>query len=71
MNILNRLLDERFFEHRRRSTSHAGVAAAVLAIVLFEFRYYVQGILDWDLLAIGITFVVIKLSLMTFYYLTD
>jgi hypothetical protein len=71
VSILNRLVDERFFEHRRRSTSHAGVAAAVLAIVLFEFRYYAQGVLNWDLLAIGITFVVIKLSLMTFYYLTD
>jgi hypothetical protein len=71
VSILSRILDERFFEHRRRSTSHAGVAAAALAIVLFEFRYYGQGILDWYLLAIGITFVVIKLSLMTFYYLTD
>jgi hypothetical protein len=71
VSILHRLLDERFFTHRQRSTSHAGVAAAVLAVVLFEFRYYVQGVLNWDLLAIGITFVVIKLSLMTFYYLTD
>lgn len=71
MSILSRLLDERFFTHRRRSTSHAGVASAALAIVLFEYRYLTRGVWSWDLLAVGLMFVAIKISLMTWYYLTD
>lgn len=72
MNVpfLRRLLDERFFEFRRRSTSVAGIAAAELALVLFLYRYYADHVLRWDLLAIGATFVVIKLGLMTWYYFT-
>ena len=72
MNVpfLRRLLDERFFEFRRRSTSIAGIAAAELALVLFLYRYYADHVLRWDLLAIGATFVVIKLGLMTWYYFT-
>jgi hypothetical protein len=70
MSFLSRLFDERFWSHRRRSTSAAGIASAVLAIVLFEYRYFVDHVWRWDLLAIGITFVVVKLALMTWYYLT-
>ena len=72
MNVpfLGRLLDERFFEFRRRSTSVAGIAAAELALVLFLYRYYADHVLRWDLLAIGATFVVVKLGLMTWYYFT-
>lgn len=71
MNFLGKILDERFFAHRRRSTSTAGIASAVLAILLFEYRYWRHGVLDWNLFAVGVTFVVIKLSLMAWYYLTD
>ena len=71
MSLRSRLLDERFFEHRRRSTSVAGMLAAALALVLFEWRYFVQHRLDWDLFAVGVVFVGVKLSLLTYYYLTD
>ena len=72
MNVpfLGRLLDERFFEFRRRSTSVAGIAAAELALVLFLYRYYADHVLRWDLLAVGATFVVVKLGLMAWYYFT-
>jgi hypothetical protein len=70
MSFLSRLVDERFWSHRRRSTSAAGVISAVLAILLFEYRYFVDHVWCWDLLAIGVTFVVVKLALMTWYYLT-
>lgn len=72
MNVpfLGRLLDERFFEFRRRSTSVAGIAAAELALVLFLYRYYADHVLRWDLLAVGVTFLVVKLGLMTWYYFT-
>jgi len=71
VSLLTRLLDERFFAHRRRSTSAAGIASAVLAIVLFEYRFLRFHVWDWNLLAVGLTFVAIKLALMTWYYLTD
>jgi hypothetical protein len=69
MSLLSRIADERFFEYRRRSTSIAGITVAVLAIVLFEYRYFVQHRWSWDLFSIGIGFVVIKLALMGWYYL--
>lgn len=71
MSILSRLADERFFTHRRRSTSTAGMIAAALAICLFAYRYYINHAWSGDLLAVGITFVVVKLALMTWYVLTD
>ncbi len=44
MSFLNRLVDERFLEHRRRSTSYAGIIGGVLAILLFAYRFYVNHI---------------------------
>ena len=71
MNFLSRTIDERFLAHRRQSTSIAGIISAVLAVVLFEWRYFVDHHWNWDLLAIALTFVVVNLALMIFYYLTD
>ena len=71
MKVLGRVVDERFLAHRRQSTSIAGIITAVLAICLFEWRLFVNHLWNWDLLAIGLTFAVIKMGLMAFYYLTD
>ncbi|HEU5179786.1 MAG TPA: hypothetical protein VFW45_03275 [Candidatus Polarisedimenticolia bacterium] len=65
------VIDERFLEHRRRSTSLAGIVSSALSIVLFEWRYLVDHIFSWDLLAIGLTFVVVKLTVLIWYRLTD
>ena len=73
MNLpfLRNRLDERFFEHRRRSTSLAGVIGGTVSLLLFAWRLYVDHVWNWDLAAVGTTFVVVKLSLMTWYHLTD
>ena len=71
MNILARIFDERFLAHRRRSTSTAGIACAVVALLLFEYRYAVQHVANWDLFAVGLLFVLVKLSLMVWYALRD
>ena len=71
MKVLGKQIDERFLTHRRRSTSIAGIVCAVTALVLFEYRYFVQHRADWDLLAVGLVFVVIKLALMVWFHLTD
>lgn len=69
--ILNKFIDERFLEHRRRSSSVAGIVAACLAIALFECRFFANHVWDWGLLSIGLTFVVIKLAMMTWYRIKD
>ncbi len=71
MSFLSKLVDERFLDHRRRSSSVAGIASGVLAIVLFEYRHVVDHVWSWDLLAIAVVFVAVKLSLMAWYVLTD
>lgn len=69
--FFRKLLDERFFAHRQRSTSIAGVAVVILSLLVFEYRLIIKHVWSWDLLAVGLAFVVIKMSLMTYYYLTD
>jgi hypothetical protein len=71
MSLFSRLVDERFLEYRRRSTSTAGIVTAVLALLLFECRYFVNHRWSWDLFAVGLTFVVIKLALMAWYYINS
>lgn len=72
MNLpfLIRLFDERFVEFRRRSTSVAGIVGAELALLLFFYRYFFNHVVSWDLFAVGAAFVVVKLALMTWFYLT-
>ena len=69
--ILGWLVDERFLEHRRRSTSLAGIVGALVAIGLFEYRYFADRIWSWDLFAVAVTMVGVKLGLMVWYRLTD
>jgi hypothetical protein len=71
MIFLRRFIDERFLEHRRRSTSTAGIVSAVVSLVLFEYFLLFKHVLNWELLAVGLTFVAVKLGLMTWYSLTD
>jgi len=68
--ILGKFVDERFLEHRRRSTSLAGIIACLVAIGLFEYRFFFNHIWSWDLLSVALTMVVVKLSLMIWYRLT-
>lgn len=44
MSILGKWFDERFLMHRLCSTSIAGVVGGVLAILLFEYRFFVNHI---------------------------
>ena len=73
MNVPNpaKLLDERFFDRRRRSSSVAGMVGGVFASALFLYRHYVNHVWSWDLLAVAIAIAVVKMGLMTWYYFTD
>jgi hypothetical protein len=71
VSILSRIFDERFLVHRLRSTSMAGITAGAGSLLLFEYRYFVNHTVNWDLLAVGCTFVAVKLALMTWYSVKD
>lgn len=65
--FLGPLVDEHFLEHRRRASSIAGFAATLLAIVLFEYRYFHDHVLNRDLLSIALVFVFVKLGMFLWY----
>ena len=71
MKFLSKAIDERFLAHRRQATSLGGIIGGALAICLFAWRYYVNHLWSWDLFAVGLTIVGVKLAVMAFYYLTD
>lgn len=65
--FFGKFIDERFLEHRRRSTSLAGIVGALLAVVLFEYHYFHDHFISWDLLVVLGAMVIVKLSMMTWY----
>ena len=69
--ILGTEIDERFFRHRQRSTSIAGLAGAWIAVGLFAYRYFASAVLNWDLLAVVAAMGAVKLALMTWYFITE
>ena len=69
--ILGRTVDERFLMHRLKSTSLAGVVGGVAAVGLFAWRYYVDHVWSWDLFAVALTIVAVKLAALVWYRLTD
>jgi hypothetical protein len=71
MSLLSRIVDERFLTHRRQSTSVAGMITSSVATILFAYRYFSEHVWSWDLLAVSLTFVGIKLALMAWYLITN
>jgi protein-S-isoprenylcysteine O-methyltransferase Ste14 len=69
--ILGKAIDERFLMHRLKSTSIGGMAAGVLAMGLFAYRYYFDHVWSWDLLAVGFTMAAVKWALMLWFHRTD
>ncbi|HWA94148.1 MAG TPA: hypothetical protein VG844_06070 [Terracidiphilus sp.] len=69
--FLGQFVDERFLEHRRRSTSVAGLAGVLLALCIFEYRLVVQHAISWDLFAIIALMATVKMGMMLWYKLRD
>jgi len=65
------LPDERFFTHRLKSTSIAGVCGGLVAVGLWAYRYYVNDFFSWDLFAVGATMAAVKLAAMAWFRLKD
>jgi hypothetical protein len=71
MSFLDKLFDERFLEHRRRSNSVAAVVGAMTAGGQLLYRYYSDHRFSWDLFIVILVIAGVKLALMTWYLLTD
>jgi hypothetical protein len=69
--LLGRAIDERFLNHRLRSTSAGGIAGTIVAVGLFEYRYFHDHFWSWDLLCVALTVVIVKLAVMGWYLFTD
>jgi protein-S-isoprenylcysteine O-methyltransferase Ste14 len=69
--LIGRVVDERFLNHRLRSTSLGGIAGTFVAVGLFEYRYFHDHVWSWDLLSVAVTVVGVKLAVMGWYLLTD
>ena len=67
--IVGKFVDERFFEYRRRCSSLAGILGAWVAVGIFEYRCLHDHILSWDLLAVLIVMVTVKMAMMVWYRL--
>jgi uncharacterized membrane protein YhhN len=69
--ILGKLIDERFMSHRRRAQRMAGLAGFLMADILFAYRYFVNHVTSWDLLAVVLTVATVYFVLITWYLFTE
>jgi protein-S-isoprenylcysteine O-methyltransferase Ste14 len=65
--FFGKFVDERFLEHRRRSTSLAGIAGVLVAAALLEYHVFHDRFISWDLMYVLIGMVVVKLAMMLWY----
>lgn len=63
-------IDERFLNHRLRSTSIGGLAAILLTAILFFYNLS-RHVIRWDLFAIVATAGVVKMAVMVWYRMRD
>ncbi len=69
--ILGVTVDERFLNHRRRSTSFAAIAGGVVSGGLFEYKLIRDHQISWELLSVLLAMVAVKFAAMAWYHFTD
>ena len=69
--ISARVIDERFLDHRRRSSTFVVIAGALVSGALFEYHLFRDRRIDWELFSVLGAMLVAKLSAMTWYHFTD
>jgi hypothetical protein len=69
--VLRKVIDERFLNHRLRSSSASGIVGALVAIGLFEYKFLTKHLWSWELLSVVGAMVVVKLSMMAWFLTRD
>jgi hypothetical protein len=69
--ILGVTVDERFLDHRRRSSTLAMIAGALVSGSLFEYRLIAQHRYDWGMAAVLLAMLATKLTAMTWLRFAD
>ena len=69
--FLAKYVDERFLEHRRRSSSLAAIAGVLVGVIVFEYRLIAQHVISWDLFAVLVVMAVVKMGMFTWYRMND
>ena len=64
-------IDERFILHRYKSTSHAGIMAALVMGGWFWYDWIQNGVKRYDFLIVLCAMAVFKLVFMTWYHYRD
>ena len=64
-------IDERFLLHRYKSTSHAGITAALLLGAWFFYEQIKNGVNRTDFLIVLAVMAVVKVTFMIWYHLKD
>lgn len=64
-------IDERFVLHRYKSTSHAGVLAALIMAAWFWYDWIENDVTRYDFLIVLCSMAVFKLGFMTWYHFRD
>jgi hypothetical protein len=70
-SIPNRIIDERFLDHRRRSSTFALMAGALVSGGLAEYHLLRQHRIDWELVFVLLAMVLVKLAAMAWFHFTD
>ena len=65
------MIDERFIKHRLYSTRFATAIAVIMMGFWFNYEYFANAILRWDLFIILTTTAVAKIGAMIYYRITD
>jgi len=69
--ILGKLVDERFLNYRRRAQRVGGLIGFIVADILFGYRFFVNHVRSWDLLAVVLTVAVVYVVLIVWYLVTE
>jgi hypothetical protein len=69
--FVGRVVDERFMSHRQRALKAACLLGFVVADLLFGYRYLVNRIVSWDLLAVVLTIAGTYLVLIVWFLFAE
>jgi hypothetical protein len=69
--ILGKLIDERFLDYRRRAQRIGGLVGFIVADLLWGYRYFLNHVQSWDLLAVVLSVAVVYVVLIVWYLITE